>query len=72
MFNFPGRSLASYYLPRNAKEFILRNYNRIKPINTQIKYPENISISLTTYCNLRCRFCDREEFNASYMSLQKP
>ena len=70
MFNFPGRSLVSYYLPRNTKEFLLRNYNRIKPINTQIKYPENISISLTTHCNLRCRFCDREEFNASYMSLE--
>lgn len=71
MLNFILRKQMNFYLTRNQKEFLYRQYNKIKSFKkNSVKYPKHLSISLTTYCNLRCRFCDREEFNASYMSLE--
>jgi MoaA/NifB/PqqE/SkfB family radical SAM enzyme len=68
MINFPGRKLVSYYLPRQHKEFLFRWYNKINIWDRRkVLYPKNLYISTTTYCNLRCRFCDREEFNASHI-----
>jgi len=71
MINFPGRKLVSFYLTRRQKEFLFRSYNKLfTRESTQLKYPDNLSIALTTYCNLRCRFCDRADFKASHMSLE--
>ena len=68
MINFPGRKLISYYVPRTQKEFLFRLYNKsTRKVKSEVVYPKNLSLSLTTYCNLRCKFCYRDEFNASYI-----
>ena len=68
MIKFPGRKIINFYIPRAQKEFLFRLYNKsTRRIMSKVGYPKNLSISLTTYCNLRCKFCYRDEYNASYI-----
>jgi len=68
MIKFPGRRYVNILLPRRTKEDLFRTYNFIvSKFHKKLTYPKDISICLTTRCNLRCTICDRSDFQTSDM-----
>ena len=75
MISLPGQRFFNLLLSREIKERAFRLYNtsiqthckaltiafKLKKAN-RVSYPENLAISLTTRCNLRCSICDRSNF----------
>ncbi len=84
MIRIPGRRLVNIFLPRKTKETLFKSFNstlslynrvRYRPFMykkpSRLGYPKNLSITLTTHCNIRCVICElRKGFKASHMDFE--